>query len=197
MKKKSTSNIDAVLAAAVSDSNIPVLILDSRWHELFPPGEKPESIVQLETELEKLLKEQGKLVNECKEMKRAKKKLMDGIVANMGNSSQKVSKQSQKLIVQMNERIEAGTNRIMELPSLIREANERLLVEGVKISYRSMKETEMALQEIKREIENLRISLEEKEQKKESMENQRDVMYSYMHDLLGPEMVELFDRDIN
>lgn len=197
MKKKNTSNIDAVLAAAVSDSNIPVLILDSRWHEFFPPGEKPESIVQLETELEKLLKEQGKLVNECKEMKRAKKKLMDGIVANMGNSSQKVSKQSQKLIVQMNERIEAGTNRIMELPSLIREANERLLVEGVKISYRSMKETEMALQEIKREIENLRISLEEKEQKKESMENQRDVMYSYMHDLLGPEMVELFDRDIN
>lgn len=197
MKKKSTSNIDAVLAAAVSDSNIPVLILDSRWHELFPPGEKPESIVQLETVLENLLKEQGKLVNECKEMKRAKKKLMDGIVANMGASSQKVSKQSQKLIVQMNERIEAGTNRIMELPALIREANERLLVEGVKISYRSMKETEMALQEIKREIENLRISLEEKEQKKESMENQRDVMYSYMHDLLGPEMVELFDRDIN
>lgn len=197
MKKKSTTNIDAVLAAAVSDSNIPVLILDSRWHELFPPGEKPESIVQLETVLENLLKEQGKLVNECKEMKRAKKKLMDGIVANMGASSQKVSKQSQKLIVQMNERIEAGTNRIMELPALIREANERLLVEGVKISYRSMKETEMALQEIKREIENLRISLEEKEQKKESMENQRDVMYSYMHDLLGPEMVELFDRDIN
>lgn len=197
MKKKSTTNIDAVLAAAVSDSNIPVLILDSRWHELFPPGEKPESIVQLETVLENLLKEQGKLVNECKEMKRAKKKLMDGIVANMGASSQKVSKQSQKLIVQMNERIEAGTNRIMELPALIREANERLLVEGVKISYRSMKETEMALQEIKRDIENLRISLEEKEQKKESMENQRDVMYSYMHDLLGPEMVELFDRDIN
>ena len=197
MKKKSTSNIDAVLAAAVSDSNIPVLILDSRWHELFPPGEKPESIVQLETVLENLLTEQGKLDNECKEMKRAKKKLMDGIVANMGASSQKVSKQSQKLIVQMNERIEAGTNRIMELPALIREANERLLVEGVKISYRSMKETEMALQEIKREIENLRISLEEKEQKKESMENQRDVMYSYMHDLLGPEMVELFDRDIN
>lgn len=196
MKKKSTTNIDSVLAAAVSDSNIPVLILDSRWHELFPPGEKPESIVQLETVLENLLKEQGKLVNECKEMKRAKKKLMDGIVANMGNSSQKVSKQSQKLIVQMNERIEAGTNRIMELPALIREANERLLVEGVKIFYHNMKETEITLTELKKDIENLRISLEKKEQKKESMENQRDVMYSYIHDLLGPEMVELFDRDI-
>lgn len=197
MKKKNTSNIDAVLAAAVSDSNIPVLILDSRWHEFFPPGEKPESIVQLETELEKLLKEQGKLVNECKEMKRAKKKLMDGIVANMGNSSQKVSKQSQKLIVQMNERIEAGTNRIMELPSLIREANERLLVEGVKIFYHHMRETEITLTELKREIENLHILLEEKEQKKETMENQRNGIYTYMHDLLGPEIVELFDRDIN
>ena len=95
------------------------------------------------------------------------------------------------------ERIEAGTNRIMELPALIREANERLLVEGVKIFYHHMRETEITLTELKREIENLHILLEEKEQKKETMENQRNGIYTYMHDLLGPEIVELFDRDIN
>ena len=44
MKKKNIDNMDMVLAAAVSDANVPVLILDTRWHELFPPGQKPETI---------------------------------------------------------------------------------------------------------------------------------------------------------
>ena len=56
MKKKNIDNMDMVLAAAVSDANVPVLILDTRWHELFPPGQKPETIAHLEEQLSELLR---------------------------------------------------------------------------------------------------------------------------------------------
>ena len=194
MKKKNIDNMDMVLAAAVSDANVPVLILDTRWHELFPPGQKPETIAHLEEQLSELLKEQGKLVNECKSLKTAKKKLMDGIVANMGNNSEKKSKQSQKLLLEMNERIDVGTNRILELPGLIKEANARLLTEGVKIAYRNMQGTEETLEILTKEIEELRLSLEQRELKRDELEDRRDKVYSYMHNLLGPEIVELFDK---
>lgn len=194
MKKKNIDNMDMILAAAVSDANVPVLILDTRWHELFPPGQKPETIAHLEEQLSELLKEQGKLVNECKSLKSAKKKLMDGIVANMGNNSEKKSKQSQKLMLEMNERIDVGTNRILELPGLIKEANARLLTEGVKIAYRDMQGTEETIEILTKEIEELRLSLEQRELKRDELEDRRDKVYSYMHNLLGPEIVELFDK---
>lgn len=194
MKKKNIDNMDMVLAAAVSDANVPVLILDTRWHELFPPGQKPETIARLEEQLSELLKEQGKLVNECKSLKSAKKKLMDGIVANMGNNSEKKSKQSQKLLLEMNERIDVGTNRILELPGLIKEANARLLTEGVKIAYRDMQGTEETLEILTKEIEELRLSLEQRELKRDELEDRRDKVYSYMYNLLGPEIIELFDK---
>ena len=148
----------------------------------------------LEEQLSELLKEQGKLVNECKSLKTAKKKLMDGIVANMGNNSEKKSKQSQKLLLEMNERIDVGTNRILELPGLIKEANARLLTEGVKIAYRNMQGTEETLEILTKEIEELRLSLEQRELKRDELEDRRDKVYSYMHNLLGPEIVELFDK---
>ena len=119
---------------------------------------------------------------------------MDGIVANMGNNSEKKSKQSQKLLLEMNERIDVGTNRILELPGLIKEANARLLTEGVKIAYRNMQGTEETLEILTKEIEELRLSLEQRELKRDELEDRRDKVYSYMHNLLGPEIVELFDK---
>ena len=54
---------------------------------MFPQGEKPADIEALEERLNDLLKKQGRLVNEIKDLKKAKKKLMDSIVAGMEGSS--------------------------------------------------------------------------------------------------------------
>ncbi len=189
------NNMDMILAAAVQNSQVPILILDQRWHELFPVGRKPANIVTLEEQLANLMKEQGKLVNEVKDLKRAKKKLMDEIVTNMNHLSEKKSKQNQKLIKEMNERIELDSQKVMDLPRQIKDANERLLVEGVQLCYHHLHGSSDTIDALAEEIKRLGESLDQKLQEKENLENEQNRVYSYMHDLLGPEIVELFDRD--
>ncbi len=106
-------NIDETLRSILKGSQVPVLILDTRWHRLFPPEEKPDVIRHLEENLEDVLKEQGKLVNEIKGMKHAKKKLMDEVLASMGVASEKKAQKSKELITDLTGRIDKDTERLM------------------------------------------------------------------------------------
>ena len=54
----------------VDKKKIPIITLDPKWHELFPNDAKTPVINQLEKKLNDLLKQQGKLVNEIKDMKK-------------------------------------------------------------------------------------------------------------------------------
>ena len=191
MKKNS---MDEELVALLKDRKVPILILDAKWHQLFPPDKKPAVIRQLEENVESLMKEQGKLVNELKDLKRAKKKLMDEIVATMGNASEKKKKQSQKLILEMNQRIESETNRIMDLPYEIKAENEKLLLAGMKICYESLAHNAEELQAMEDEINAMRELLKSKVAYKVKIEEEHDKIYECIHDLLGPSIVNLFDR---
>ena len=71
------------LQQLVHGKKLPILVLDERWYKLFPGGVKPEEVKTLEKKCNELLKEQGKLVNEIKDLRRGKKKLMDAIVSGM------------------------------------------------------------------------------------------------------------------
>ena len=99
MKKNATENIP--VEELLKGKKIPILVLDQRWHKLFPGGKKPADIQVLEKELNELLKEQGKRVNTIKGLKTGKKKLMDAIVSGMNeeNSDKKKNKQ-QKLLLE-------------------------------------------------------------------------------------------------
>ena len=65
MKKNTEIPVEQLLKG----KKIPILVLDQRWHKLFPGGKKPEEIQQLEKQFNALLKEQGKLVHSIKELK--------------------------------------------------------------------------------------------------------------------------------
>lgn len=191
-------NIDESLRVLLKNQKVPVLILDERWHKLFPPETKPTQIRQLETRLEDLLKEQGKLVNELKELKVAKKKLMDGVVANMGDMGEfqdKKAKKSKDLILEMNERIEQDTERVMDMPYLIKEANQQLLVAGIKICYNKLDGKKEELEELINEINIMREILKSKAAYRLQMEQERDFIYTLMHDMLGPKIIQIFDDD--
>ena len=68
MKRRKKINFNSI----VKNKKLPILTLDSRWHELFPDEKKTHRIRDLEQKLIKLLKTQGKLVNEIKDMKNLK-----------------------------------------------------------------------------------------------------------------------------
>ena len=114
------------LQQLVHGKKLPILVLDERWYKLFPGGVKPEEVKTLEKKCNELLKEQGKLVNEIKDLRRGKKKLMDAIVSGMNEAENDRKKEKQKkLLIETKQKIEEESDRLMEVPYEIRKTNER------------------------------------------------------------------------
>ena len=78
--KRRDLEFETLVREALKGKKVPILVLDRRWHTLFPQGEKPAEIIQLEEKLNELLKRQGYLVNDIKDLKKTKKKFLFRII---------------------------------------------------------------------------------------------------------------------
>ncbi|WP_313134058.1 hypothetical protein [Anaerocolumna sp.] len=179
---------------------IPILTLDERWHELFPQYEKPSHIKEIEYQLNELLKRQGKLVTDMKELKGLKSQLMKEILDNMETSeevskniSYKVLNKNPKYIKEISEKMEDMEEELANIPYLIKETNEKLIIESAKIWYYLLEKNNKEINEISQWIEKVRNELKEKILQKQDMETENSQIYSYMHDLLGPDLTEILD----
>ncbi len=191
---KKNSGEDIPIEQMLKGKKIPILVLDQRWHKLFPGGKKPPEIQVLEKNLNELLKEQGKLVNEIKSLKAAKKKLMDAMVSGMYSENERKKEKQQKLLLETKERIEQNSDRVMELPYEIKAMNQRLLIVGMKYCYESLQERNEELTALVENIDAMREELKEKVAYKVDLEESVDATYSLMHALLGREVMNLFDK---
>lgn len=195
--KRRDLEFETLVREALKGKKVPILVLDRRWHTLFPQGEKPVEIVQLEEQLNELLKRQGYLVNDIKDLKRTKKKLMAGIVAGMNDAEplrDKKKKNQQRLLLEIRERIEAESDELIELPRKIKKANEELLATGAHYCFERLANGDEQLKIVKQEIEELRASLREKTEWKDDLEESMDSAYSLMHGLLGHDVMNLYDK---
>lgn len=183
------------LRQLVHGKKLPILVLDQRWHKLFPGGKKPDEIMALEKKCNDLLKEQGKLVNEIKDLRKGKKKLMDAIVSGMNAEGNARKKEKQKkLLIDTKEKIEKESDRLMEVPYEIRKANEELLVVSITYCYDKLKEREQFLQELTQDIEKQRQEIKQKVADKVELEESVEQTYGLMHALLGREVMNVFDQ---
>ena len=188
----------------IKDSKIPVLTLDARWNTLFQEERKNPEIRKLVKKLNELLKEQGGAVNNIKDMKVLKKKLMHNIVDNMessGNVSDdkmrdKKQTANQKLIVDINTKLSDAEDRLMELPYEIMRVNKELLLESMILCYKRINEQTRTSKEIEEWINRITAELEEKRKQKEDIDRQVNQIYSFMHDMLGGKVLEVFDRSL-
>ena len=62
---------DEEFKKALADKQVPILVLDEKWHRLFAVHGKPDEIHETENELNALLARQGKLNEELKQLKKA------------------------------------------------------------------------------------------------------------------------------
>ena len=192
--KRRDLEFETLVREALKGKKVPILVLDRRWHTLFPQGEKPAEIIQLEEKLNELLKRQGYLVNDIKDLKKTKKKLMEGIVAGMNDAEplrDKKKKNQQRLLLEIKERIET---ELIELPRMIKKANEELLATGAHYCFERLANGDEQLKIVKQEIEELRISLREKTEWKDDLEESMGSAYSLMHGLLGHDVMNLYDK---
>lgn len=177
---------------------IPILTLDERWYELFPQYEKPNHIKDIEHQLNGLLKQQGKLVNDMKDLKSLKSQLMKEILDNMEisedtSNSYKVLEKNPKYIKEISEKMADMEEELANLPYLIKETNEKLIVESAKIWYQILENNNQEISGISQWIDKTRNELKEKILQKQDMELKNNQIYSYMHDLLGPDLVQVLD----
>ena len=186
---------------ALREKKIPVLVLDQKWHRLFAIHGKTEEITQVETRLKELLGKQGKLNQELKELKRLKGKLMDNIVQNMDGISQeshsslqeRKMEEDKRLIDEINEKMEAYEDELLDLPNLIRLTNEELMVLSMEYFYEKIRVNKSEADEIAEWIDSVRVELKKNIIRKQNREINNREIYSYLHDILGPEVLDLFD----
>ena len=182
--------------AALQDKKIPVLTLDNKWYKLFDLTEKTPSIKKQEQALNELIKRQGHLTTEGKDIKRLKKKLMQEIVDLMeleGAQADKKVEDNKRLIEECNEKIETYEDELLELPKEIDKVNHALMAETMALCYERLHENAKEIESIGNWIAAMRIELKKNVVRKQEREIESQRLYAYMHDIFGAEMLEVFD----
>lgn len=190
-------------AKALEGKKLPVLTLDNKWYRLLNKLSR-ESVKSLEDELNTLLKRQGKIHTETKEIKFHKKKLMNDIVTMVDELEQertpgleKKIEDTKKLIDACNERLESYKDEMMELPGQIDRVNLQLMLMTMEYCYKELQENTSDIREITDWVTEMRIRLKKQLVRKQELELQNHEIYTYMHDIFGADVVDMFDMQYN
>lgn len=194
------SRTDDVFKPALADKKIPLLTLDNKWHQLFTQTQPDKRLKHLEEELNELIKRQGKANTEIREIRKLKKKLMKEIMDNAVEASveddpvaRKRTDESKRLINECNEKMQAYKDELLELPGKIDKVNYQLMLETMEICYDRLKENEKEIEETTKWIARARVELKKRLIRKQEKEAMNQELYSYMHDIFGADVIEIFD----
>lgn len=192
---------EELFRTALEGKKIPILTLDHKWHKLFTQTGDNEEIQELETVVNDLLKRQGKLNTEIKSLNIFKKKLMQEIMTIMeipdSPEKNKKMEENKRLIEESNEKMDLYHDELMELPGQIEEVNLKLMIATMQVCYKKIKQNTQDIEEINKWIQDFRIQLKRKVLQKQQKEIWNDELYSYMHDIFGPDVIEMFDLKYN
>ncbi|MBE5883157.1 MAG: hypothetical protein E7291_01855 [Lachnospiraceae bacterium] len=201
-RKESTEKKEA-FSNALLGKKIPVLTLDSKWYRLLNEMGKA-TVKEQEEQLNDLLKRQGKLNTETKDIKRLKKKLMNEIVSMVDEVEQKNNKALEKkiqehkrLIEECNEKLENYQDELRDIPREIEKINSKLMLITMECCYDIMQENTDEIQKIADWVTEIRIELKKQLIRKQEMEQKNQDIYAYMHDVFGADVVNLFDMEFN
>lgn len=186
---------------ALKEHNVPILILDPKWHRLFAIHGKTDRIKETEKSLGGLLAEQGRVTQELKDLKNLKNSLLDSIRKNMDGANEENNdtlltrklEENRRLVEEVNEKMEVCEDRLIELPRLILETNQELMFLSMDYCYEKMRVNEREAEEIAAWIADVRVELKKNIIKKQNREINNREIYGFMHDIFGMEILDLFD----
>lgn len=192
---------DEVFREALVGKKIPILTLDNQWHKLFTQTGDNDEIHVLEERVNDILKRQGKLNTELKSLSAFKKKLMQEIVdiMELPDSSAKEKKMSEnkRMIEQSNQKMDDYNDELMDIPKQIDEANFELMMATMRVCYAKIRQNVQEIDEINKWVSDFKVQLKRKILSKQQKEIWNDEMYSYMHSIFGPDVIDMFDMKYN
>ncbi len=194
------SKSDEKLKNALKGKRVPLLTLDNRWHRLFKYVGESFEMSELEEELNSNMKERARLQEELKDLKTLKTSLMNEIVANMdglGDSTKKLAQKkvndSKKLLEEVNDRIDEDEEELDDLPDEIDDINRQLMFYTMQKCYEVLHDNTIEIEELTEWINEMRVELKRRILKKQNLEVINVELYSYMQDIFGPSVMDIFD----
>ncbi len=192
---------DEVYMSALQGKSIPILTLDNKWHQLFTQTEMTPEIESLADELNSLVEKDGKLRSQTKDIKKLKKKLLGEIVplrdkANkLGNapSIEKEISERTRLINECNDKLDSHQDELLDLSKQIYDIDYKLMLETMKVCYERLHDNTEDIKALDEWIKRARIELKKNVIRLQESEMENYNLYSYMHQIFGPEVVDLFD----
>ncbi len=186
--------------SALEGKSIPILTLDNKWHQLFTQTDMTPEIEELADELNSLVEKDGKLRSENKDIKRLKKKLLGEIVplrdkANKSPSAaiEKEISERTRLINECNDRLAGREDELLDLSRQIYDVDYKLMLETMKVCYERLHENTAEIKGLDEWISKARIELKKNIIRLQESEMENYNLYSYMHQIFGPEVVDIFD----
>ena len=145
-----------------------------------------------------------KATNDIKDYKRLKQKLMNEIVSLMGENNEPLSgeaakkqEENKRLIEDCNDKIDEAQDLLMDLDSEIYRENRTLMLMSMEVCYDAIRENTEQIREIEKWINEIRIELKKNVVRKQEKEMYNEELYAYMHDIFGPDVIEIFDMQYN
>ena len=190
------SRTDEVYKPALYGKNIPILPLDNKWYKLISGYEKSPQMIEDENAIKELLKKQGRLNTSIKDMKKLKNKFMNDIVGSMDDDpDEKIS--IKQRIEECNQKIDEYQDELLDIPKELNELNYRLMLATMELCYESIAENTSYINEMGDWIANIRRELKKNVIRKQEKELKNQQIYSYMHDIFGPQVIDIFDMKYN
>ena len=199
MKRRGNKGKQDLFSEALRGKKIPVLTLDNKWYQLLDQKGKNQTAGQVE-KLNQLLKDLGKVNTEAKNIRAMKKKLMQEIISMVDEAAQKPDsgldekiENHKKMVEECSGRLADYEERQLELPRQIDEINFQLMLKTMEYCYDTMQANEEEIRRIADWVAEIRTELKERMIRKQELEQANYTMYSYMHDIFGMDVVDIFD----
>ncbi len=192
---------DAAYMSALEGKSIPILTLDNKWHQLFSQTEMTPEIESLADELNDLVERDGKIRTETKKIKKLKKTLLGEIVplrdkANKAGGSAAIEKEISertRLINECNDKLAGQEDELLDLSREIYDVDYKLMVETMKVCYETLHDNTDEIKALDEWISQVRVELKKNVIRLQEREMENYNLYSYMHQIFGPEVVDIFD----
>ncbi len=189
---------DEVFRPALQGKKLPIISLDNKWYKLMAGIDHTPHMQELEEQLKNLLKRQGKINTDLKAINKAKAKLRDEIVNAMDEENGKAKQEEfSAQINALNAQMEAYQDELLDLPREIDAVNSELMLETMEICYDVIAQNTEKINEIADWIANIRVELKKNVVRKQECELKNQQMYAYMHDIFGPDVIDIFDMKYN
>lgn len=177
----------------IKRKRIAPLTLDVKWQAIFNTPDKPANIAKLEKQLNDVIKRQGGINNDKKDLKRIKKKLMLEIVENMDSEedsrADKKVRKSKELIEDINDKLILLEDEELDIPDNMADINAQLMLESMDEILDSYEANEDDIEVLESWINETRIELKKRVLLLQKKKEENEMMERYLLDMVDTDII--------